>query len=121
MTIHNAFDEVEIRRIAERGGSTESASGNSYGIGRVMRILELAVRNGPEVDASYLEGLMAAEILRDLGAFSPEDAVSMEDIGFRRILGANRRSRRPAEQVVCTEDGRVYLERAPGSLRAGRS
>ena len=85
MTVHNAFDEDEIRRIAELGGSTESASGNRHYIGRVMRMLALAVRHGPEVDSSYLEGLMVVEILNELEAFSPEDAVHAEDMGFSRI------------------------------------
>ncbi|MBR2255077.1 MAG: hypothetical protein IJ856_04610 [Candidatus Methanomethylophilaceae archaeon] len=87
---------------------TESASGNRHDIGRIMRILDLAVENGPDVDASFLEGLLAKELLRELGALCPDDAVFPEDIGYSRIPRFVR-SGRSSELVAFTEDGRVYL------------
>ncbi len=95
---------------------TESASGNRHGIGRVMRMLALAVLHGPDVDSSYLEGLVAMYALRELGALSPEDAVFPEEIGFRRIPVSASRPGRHAERVARTEDGRTYLVKG----RAGR-
>ena len=74
-------------------------------------MLVLAVRHGPEVDSSYLEGLLIADVLRELEAFRPEDAVYAKDIGFTRIPGLRGRSDRQAERVAFTEDGRLYLKK----------
>ena len=109
MIIHNAFDREVIRHIAEHGGSTRSISGNEYDIGRVMRLLVLAVSFRPDVDISYLEGKMAVESLKEAGAFSPETAVYVWDIGFRIIPASMSRSKRLSERVAYTEDGRAYL------------
>ncbi len=84
-----------------------------------MRILALAVLHGPDVDSSYLEGLVAMDALRELGALSPEDAVFPEEIGFRRIPVSASRSRRHAERVARTEDGRAYLVKGRGVQRSG--
>ena len=110
MIIHNAFDSEEIRGLAERGGVIRSISGNEYDIGRVMRLLAFAVRFRPDVDVSYLEGKIAIETLREMGACSPETAVYAWDIGFRTVPASMSRSKKLPERVMHTEDGRVYLE-----------
>ena len=46
-----------------------------------MRMLALAVGHGPDVDSTYLEGLLVAGILNEFEAFSPEDALHVEDLG----------------------------------------
>jgi hypothetical protein len=73
-----------------------------------MRMLALAVGHGPEVDSTYLEGLMVAEILNEFEAFSPEDALHVEDLGFDRIP---RPMIRLIKQIAFTDDGRLYLKR----------
>ena len=80
-------------------------------------MLALAVRHGPDVDASYLEGLMVMDARRELGAFRPEDAVHLEDIGFARIPGPMGRSKKRSEWVELTEDGRLYLRRSRAPAR----
>ena len=115
VTIRNAFDETEIRRVAAHGGTTTSISGNEYDAGRLMRLLALAVRLGPDTDISRLEDAMAVEALRAAGATGPDAAVRPEDIGFRSIQESRGRPGKPSERVMRTDDGRVYL--ASGSRR----
>ena len=119
VVIHNAFDVDDIRRVAETGGTLESASGNVHGIGRLMRLLRMAVGFRPEVDLSYLEGRMLADVLRGLGAFGTDSAVPIDATGFRMVRGSLCGSGGRGERIVLTDDGRLFLRTREGPPSKG--
>ena len=107
--VHNAFALDELRALAERGGTVCAVTGSAYDVGRVCRLLAYAAENCPDRDIGYVEGAIALEALKALGALSPETAVRPEAVGVRRIGDAFSHSRKRRERVMETEDGRVYV------------
>ena len=107
--VHNAFTLGELRALAERGGTIRAVTGSEYDLGRVCRLLAFAAENCPDHDIGYVEGAVALEELKALGALSPETAVRPEAVGVRKISDAFSHSRRRRERVMETADGRVYV------------
>lgn len=112
--IHNAFTVEEIRRIAEEGGAISSVTGNKYDAGRLCRLLAFAASACPDADIGYLEGRIAINEMKAMGALSPETAVPLRVLGLKSISDRFSRSKRLTERVMYTEDGRVYVCIKPG-------
>ena len=108
--IHNAFTEREILMAAEQGSTLTSITGNKYDIGRVCRLLAYAAANLSDASIDYVEGKLAIEKMKELGAFSPETAVSCSSLGIRMISSCFSHSKRLNERVMTTDDGKVYLK-----------
>ena len=109
-TIHNAFEETSIRRIAENKGTLRAVTGAIYDADRICRLLAFAAKNCPNHDISYVEGKMAIEKLKELGATSPETAVNMSEFGVRTISDAFSHSKKLTERVMRTQSGKVYVQ-----------
>ena len=107
--VHNAFTLEDIRSLAERGGTIRAVTGSEYDLGRVCRLLAYATENCPDHDISYVEGAVALEGLKALGALSPETAVRPEAVGVRKISDAFSHSKKRKERVMVTEEGKVYV------------
>ena len=108
-TIHNAFDQREIYGLAKRGCILRSITGNEYDLPRLCSFLAFAAQHFTEVDIGYVEGKIAIEKLKALGAFSPETAVPVEAVGVRKISDAFSHSKKLKERVMYREDGNVWL------------
>ena len=109
-TIHNAFETSTIRRAAEENQPIRAVTGAEYDADRLCRFLAFAAKRCPNHDVSYIEGKMAIEKMKELGATSPETAVGMSELGVRTISGAFSRSKKLAERVMRTENGKVYVQ-----------
>jgi hypothetical protein len=107
--IHNAFTAEEIASLAKNGGTTRAVTGSRYDIGRVCRLLAFAAERCPDCDISYAEGAVALEALKNLGALSPETAVSPSAVGVRKISDAFSHAKKRKERVMVTEEGKVYV------------
>ncbi len=107
--IHNAFEASSIRRVAEEKGAIRAVTGAEYDADRLCRFLAFAAKHCPNHDVSYVEGKMAVQKLKELGATGPETAVSMSDLGVRTISEAFSRSKKLTERVMRTDSGKVYL------------
>ncbi len=107
--VHNAFNLWELRALAERGGTIRAVTGNEYDLGRVCRLLAYAAENCPDHDIGYVEGAVALEGLKALGALSPETAVKPEAVGVRKISDAFSHSKKRKERVMVTKEGKVYV------------
>jgi len=107
--IHNAFEADTIRFAAESGETVRSITGNDYGIGRICRLLVFAAKDCPDSDIGYVEGRIAIEKMKELGATSPETAVRVSELGVRGISDRFSRSKKRTERVLYTEDGRAYV------------
>ena len=109
-TIHNAFESSTIRRVAEERQPIRAVTGAEYDVDRLCRFLAFAARRCPDHDISYVEGKMAIEKMKELGATSPEKAVGMCELGVRAISNAFSHSKKLAERVMQTESGKVYVQ-----------
>ena len=109
-TIHNAFESSTIRRVAEERKPTRAVTGAEYDADRICRLLAFAARRCPDHDVSYVEGKMAIEKMKEIGATSPERAVRMDELGVRTISNAFSHSKKLAERVVRIENGKVYVQ-----------
>ena len=107
--VHNAFTLEELRALSETGGALRAVTGSEYDLGRVCRLLAYAAEHCPDHDLGYVEGAVALEGLKALGALSPETAVSPEAVGVRRISDAFSHSKKRKERVMVTEEGTVYV------------
>ena len=107
--VHNAFTPEKLRALAEQGGTVRAVTGSEYDLGRVCRLLAYAAEHCPDHDLGYVEGAVALEGLKALGALSPETAVRPEAVGIRKIGDAFSHSKKRKERVMETEDGRVYV------------
>ena len=112
--IHNAFTVEEIRSLAEKSAAIRSVTGNEYDTGRICRLLALAASACPDADIGYLEGRIAINEMKAIGALSPETAVPLRVLGLKSISDRFSRSKGLTERVMYTEDGRVYLRIKPG-------
>ncbi len=108
-TIHDAFEESSIRRVAEKKGTIRAITGTEYDADKICRLLAFAAKNCPNHDISYVEGKLAIEKMKGLGATSPETAVDMSELGVRTISDAFSHSKKLTERVMRTESGKVYL------------
>ena len=109
VTIHNAFEESSIRRVAEKKGTIRAVTGTEYDADKLCRLLAFAAKNCPNHDVGYVEGKMAIEKMKALGAITPETAVDMSELGVRTISDAFSHSKKLAERVMRTESGKVYV------------
>ena len=109
-TISNAFDESEIHRVVEKRKPIRAVTGTEYDADRLCRFLVFAARHCPNHDVGYVEGKMAIEKMKELGATSPETAVDMSELGVRTISDAFSHSKKLAERVMRTESGKVYVQ-----------
>ena len=107
--IHNAFDESSIRRAAETKGAIRAITGAEYDADRLCRFLAFAAKHCPNHDISYVEGKMAIEKLKKLGATSPKTAVNMSELGVRTISDAFSHSKKMTERVRQIPSGKVYV------------
>ena len=53
---------------------------------------------------------MAIEKMKELGATSPERAVGMDELGVKTISDIFSHSKKLAERVMRTENGKVYVQ-----------
>ena len=109
-TIHNAFESSTIRRVAEDRQPIRAVTGAEYDADRLCRFLAFATKHCPDHDVSYVEGKMAIEKMKELGATMPETAVGMSELGVRTISNAFSHSKKLAERVMRMENGKVYVQ-----------
>ena len=109
-TIHNAFESSTIRRVAEDRQPIRAVTGAEYDADRLCRFLSFAAKHCPDHDVSYVEGKMAIEKMKELGATSPERAVGMDELRVRTISNAFSHSKKLAERVMRMENGKVYVQ-----------
>lgn len=110
ITIHNAFDPYQVIESFAKGSVISSISGVVYDPEDFCIMLHTALKINADSDISYVEGKIAVDKLKKLGAFDPESAVELSQLGVRRISDAFSYSRRLNERVMYTEDGRAYLK-----------
>ena len=106
--IHNAFTEGAILALAKNGGTLRSVTGTEYPLGRLCRLLAFAARFA-DCGIDWLEGKLAIETLKALGATSPETAVPPGELGLRYVPSAVSHSKRLDERLMLTGDGRAYV------------
>ena len=109
-TIHNAFESSTIRRVAEDRQPIRAVTGAKYDADRLCRFLTFAAKHCPDHDVSYVEGKIAIEKMKELGATSPERAVGMDELGVKTISDIFSHSKKLAERVMRTENGKVYVQ-----------
>jgi|GEM_PF-2250403 len=110
--IHNAFNESEILSLAKRGGVIRTVTGTEYDMERLCRFLAFASAFS-DCGIDYVEGKMAIEKLKELGATSPEKAVPIQMTGINYIPSALSRSKKLKERIMETEDGKVFVRIKP--------
>ncbi len=109
-TIHNAFESSTIRRVAEERQPVRAVTGAEYDADRICRFLAFAAKRCLDHDVSYVEGKMAIEKMKELGATSPERSVKMDELGVRTISDVFSHSKKLTERVMRTENGKVYVQ-----------
>ena len=109
LVIHNAFEVDSIRYVAIHGGTVESITGNKYDIDRICHFLAFASKHCLSSDIGYVEGKIAIEKMKELGALSPETAIDLKILGIRSISSAFTHSKKLTERVMITEDEKVYV------------
>lgn len=109
-TIHNAFESSTIRRVVEERQPICAVTGAEYDADRICRFLAFAARLCPNHDIGYVEGKMAIEKMKEIGATSPESAVGMDELGVRTISDVFSHSKKLAERVMRTGNGKVYVQ-----------
>ena len=109
-TIHNAFESSTIRRVAEERQPIRAVTGAEYDADRLCRFLAFAAKRCPNHDISYIEGKMAIEKMKELGATRPETVVDMDELGVRTISDMFSHSKKLTERVMRTENGKVYVQ-----------
>ena len=107
--IHNAFDPIVVLKAFAKGNTVDSISGKVYEPKEFCEMLAFVANNLYDTDISYVEGAMAVEKLKTMGATSPETAVDVKDLGVRAISDRFSHSKKLTERVMYTEDGKVYV------------
>ena len=107
--IHNAFDPDAVLKAFSCGKTVEAITGKQYTPKEFCVMLAFAAERLFDTDIGYVEGAIAVEKLKVLGAISPETAVYCADIGVRTISDRFSHSKKLTERVMYTEDGKVYL------------
>ena len=110
--IHDFFEEKIIRNLAKQGGTIKSATGTDYDLDKLCHFLDLA-SDFPSCFIGYIEGQMALEKLKELGATSYEKAVPLEMSGINYLPASVSRSKRLKERLMQTKDGKVYVRIKP--------
>ncbi len=107
--IHNSFDPDRVFAAFRKEETVESITGKIYDPAEFCEMLAYAVEKIDDADISYVEGGMAVQRLKELGAISPEKAVDLKRLKVRSISDAYSHSKNRKERVMYTEDGKVYL------------
>ena len=107
--IHNAFDPLSVVETFARGKTVTSLSGKVYDGKEFCEMLDFMVDHFTDTDISYLEGAIAVNKMKEIGAISPESAVEVEKLGVRKISDNFSHSRKLDERVMYTPDGKAYL------------
>ena len=107
-TIHNAFTSETILSLARDNKTCKAITGTVYDLGRMCRMLAFA-SSFADCSIDYVEGKMAIERLKELGATSSETAVELAMTGIDYIPSAMSHSKRLNERMMKTPDGKVYV------------
>ena len=107
--IHNAFDPAFVLETFESGQTVESVTLTRYDLQAFCEMLAFAAVHFSDTDIGYVEGAMAVERLKALGATSPETAVELSRVGVRAISDRFSRGKKRAERVLYTQDGKAYV------------
>lgn len=107
--VHNAFAAEEIRAAAEIGESVSAVTGSLYDAKRICETLAFAAENRFDGDLGYIEGKLAVERLKSLGAFDEASAVSPAELGVRTIGSEFSHSKKLDERVMYTAEGKAYV------------
>ncbi len=107
--IHNSFDPGDVLKAFGRGQTVTSVTGTVYDARAFCELLDFAAFNLEDADIGYAEGALAVERLKQMGAVSPQTAVSAAQLGLRSISERFSRSKKRSERVMYTDDGRVYV------------
>ena len=109
-TIHYSFSVDMIRRMARDKVTYESVTGSVYDVKRVCRFMAYAANNCADTEIGLVEGMIAIEDLKGLGAYSPETAIFIESVGLRTISESVMHSKKNKERIVETKDGRFFVK-----------
>ena len=109
--IHKAFDPDSVMKAFAKGNTVDSITGKVYDAKEFCEMLAFAVNKHYDTDIGYVEGAMAVEKLKALGATSPETAVDVKYLGVRTISDRFSHSRKLTARVMYTGDGKAYLLR----------
>ncbi len=109
VSIHNAFDPYKVVESFALGKRVTSISGKIYDGRRFCEMLDHTIRHYSDVDISYIEGALAVNRMKELGAIDKENAIEISKLGVRKISENFSHSRKLNERVMYTEDGKVYL------------
>ena len=107
--IHNAFDPYYVIEAFYLGNTVEAITGKIYGPKEFCEMLAYAAGYLSDTDISYVEGAVAVEKLKALGANCPQNAVFCAELGVRAISDRFSHSKKREERVMYTEDGKVYV------------
>ncbi len=108
--IHNAFNVSEIYGLAETGKKLHTISGNDYDIGSLCQMLAIAGKTVTDCSIDYLEGLVAMEKMKKMGATSPETAVHVSKLGIRQFSACFTHSKKWRKVLCQTPNGKYYLK-----------
>ena len=119
VTIRHSFTVAELCEAVRKGGTIRMITGDEYDVRGIFRLILKAIDLGREfVDIGYVEGHCFMEVLKRLGAVSPETAVDLREAGM-----ANPNVMNPllhSKKVGRTADARFYLRKA-GEKDAGEA
>ena len=107
--INNAFDPSVVLKAFAKGKTVDSISGKVYEAEDFCEMLAFAANNLYDTDISYVEGAIAAEKLKVMGATGPETAVDVRELGVRKISDRFSHSKKLDERFMYTEEGKVYV------------
>ena len=107
--IRNAFDPFAVLEAFARGQTVEAITGRRYDLQAFCEMLVFAAERFRDTDIGYVEGAMAVERLKAMGATTEETAVELSRVGVRTISDRFTHSKKRAERVQYTQDGKVYV------------
>ena len=107
--IHNAFNLPDALKTFAKGNTVTLISGKAYDAKAFCTLVEFAAERLYDTDISYVEGALAVEKLKEMKALSPETAVDVRTLGVRTISDRFSHSKKLAERVLYTEDGKAYV------------
>lgn len=107
--IHNAFDPDYALNSFANGKTVTSITGKVYTALDFCEALEYAVQNCLGTDIGYIEGALSVRRLIELGAQTPETAVSLKYIGVKSISDRFSHSKKLTERVMYTDEGKAYV------------
>ena len=108
--IHNAFNASEIIGLAETGKKLHTISGNYYDLGSICQMLAYACEKVTDCSIDYLEGLVAMEKMKKMGATSPETAVYVSNLGIKQFSACFTHSKKWRKVLCQTPNGKYYLK-----------